>query len=442
MKMRIVRGVTISVILLLIALGTSLAASTVTLNDSYVEKILTYREEGESWYEEYAYGKFTATFKLDLNSIFPATKTENITQQFNGDTCFDIAIGAISESFCLGEGGDVKYTPGKTSATVTRKEDIGDEKEKWLRYMTTTVKWTAKNVLTIKMSGKPDWVGWILSDSYDGMTEDAIEDTTEASVTVSGTFTDKYGGEITEIYASSDLSVTGKANTKTITKGQGDYLEEFELTTVTLSGKGEALITHNGEEWTLDSFAGPWLLSPNGSEMSDIYIISDGQGSITEWGAFGALQGTYDVMTDGSFSTTLNQVNDDPVVIEGSFTSLNIIAIVDPVAGTMRKISDTSACGGTWSGTLNETAGETVTINFTVGSDGSITDFSGITGPVAGRMFCETGIVVAFFQTGAGIDDPYNQIGLEGTRTGDSITGSFELDNGSEVDGTFLLVKQ
>jgi hypothetical protein len=226
MKVKTGIGLAMLLILLMLAVGTALAASTVTLKDSYVEKILTYREEGESWFEEYAAGNVAATFNLDLSSIFPSTR--NITQQFNGDTCFDISVGAIGESFCLGEGGDVKYTLGKTSATITRKEDIGEEREKWITYMKTTVKWTAKNLLTIKVSGKPDWVGWALADYYDGMTEDTIQDITEASVTVSGTFTDKNFVEITEFYASSDISVTGKATTKTIAKGKGDNQEEFE----------------------------------------------------------------------------------------------------------------------------------------------------------------------------------------------------------------------
>ena len=69
--------------------------------------------------------KFSITFKLDLSSVFPATSTENITKQFNGNTCFDISAGAISESFCLGEGGDVKYTEGKPSVTVTRRGTEG-----------------------------------------------------------------------------------------------------------------------------------------------------------------------------------------------------------------------------------------------------------------------------------------------------------------------------
>jgi hypothetical protein len=438
MKVKTGIGLAMLVILFMLAVGTTFAASTVTLKDSYVEKILTYREEGESWYEEYAAGKVAATFNLDLSSIFPSTR--NITQQFKGDTCFDISLGAIEESFCLGDGGDVKYTAGKTSATITRKEDIGEERGKWITYMKTTVKWTAKNILTIKVSGKPDWVGWVLADYYDGVTEDAIQDITQASVTVSGTFTDKNDVEITECYASSDISVTGKATTKTIAKGKGDYQEEFELTTVTLAGTGVATITHNGEEWTLDSFTGPWLLTADGTAA--IYVISDGVGSITEWGAFGALDGAYDVAEDGSFSATLDQEGGDPLVLEGSFTSSNTIDITNPVPGTMRKISDASACSGRWSGTFDETEGETVPIDFNLGSDGSVTNFSGITGPVTGRMFCEAGTVVAFFRTGEDIGDPYNQIGLEGIRTVNSITGSLYLDDGGEVSGTFALVKQ
>jgi hypothetical protein len=232
-----------SVMLFVIGVNHSFSASTVSFKESYADKIYTYREDGESYYEMEPTGKFAATFKLDLSSIFPATKTDNITKQFNGETCFDISVGAISEYFCLGDGGDVAYTPGKTSAQVTRKEDIGEEKVKWITTKKTTVKWTAKNIVTIKLSGNAAWVGWIMADQFAGDTDPAIMDYVSASVIISGTFVDKNGAELTDVYAGSELSVTGKATTKTVRKGRGDEQEEFELAKVTLSGKGEATIS-------------------------------------------------------------------------------------------------------------------------------------------------------------------------------------------------------
>ncbi|MBI4719834.1 MAG: hypothetical protein HY770_01090 [Chitinivibrionia bacterium] len=71
-----------------------------------------------------------------------------------------------------------------------------------------------------------------------------------------------------------------------------------------------------------------------------------------------------------------------------------------------------------------------------------MTAFTGFAGPVAGKMFCQAGKTVARFVTALGPSDPYNQISLNGSRTGNSISGSFYIDNGAAVDGTFTLVKQ
>lgn len=225
-----------------ISLGIA-STNTVCFNDSYVDKVKMFREEGDTWYEEYTGGKFAATFKLDLSSIFPASETQNITKQFNGTTCFSIVVGAVMEEFCLGDGGDVKYTEGKANATVARKEDVGEEREKWITVMKTTVKWTKKNVLTIKISGNAAWVGWILADNYDGTSEPAITDTVITSVMVTGTFIDNTSADITSFYATSDVAVTGNSDTKPVVKGPDQ--EEFELTTVKLTGKGTVTVGYD-----------------------------------------------------------------------------------------------------------------------------------------------------------------------------------------------------
>ena len=194
-------------------------------------------------------------------------------------------------------------------------------------------------------------------------------------------------------------------------------------------------------EWVAFSFSGVWLLSIDGEQ--DVYLISDGAGSIIEWGTFNALQGTYNIGADGSFSTTFYSQNDPPIEVISRFTSPTTITITTPYVGTMKKISDVSSCSGTWNGTFNETLGATYSVDFTVGNDGAVTNFTGITGPVTGKMFCEAGKVVAFFKTDLDISNPFNQIALEGTRTGDSMSGSLYLDKGGPAaNGTFTLVKQ
>ena len=162
---------------------------------------------------------------------------------------------------------------------------------------------------------------------------------------------------------------------------------------------------------------------------------------ITECGIFYFVSGAYEVGEDGSFSVTLNTEGESPIEVTGTFTIPTFIEIKSPFLGTITKISDASACSGTWTGTLDETSGGSTAITFTIDSTGAVTSFTGVTGPVTGRMFCQAGKVAVFFTTGAGTDDPYNQISLEGTRVGDSITGSLYLDNASSVDGTFSITK-
>ena len=190
--------------------------------------------------------------------------------------------------------------------------------------------------------------------------------------------------------------------------------------------------------WTSASFSGPWLFSSRSER--DAHLISDGGGSIRDCGIFNFESGTYQVGEDGSFSATLKTDDDSPIKLSGHFTSDTTISIQNP-SGTMTKISDASACSGTWSGTFKEKDGQSTAITFKVNDYGTVTSFTGISGPVTGRMFCQAGKVAAFFETGVDSEEPYSQIGLEGTKRSSRITGSLYLNDSSGVDGTFTINK-
>jgi len=191
--------------------------------------------------------------------------------------------------------------------------------------------------------------------------------------------------------------------------------------------------------WTSASFSGPWLFSSRSER--DAHLISDGGGSISDCGIFNFKSGTYQVGEDGSFSATLKTEEDSSIKLSGHFTSGTTISIQSP-SGTMTKISDASACSGTWSGTFKEKDGPSTAITFKVNDYGAVTSFTGISGPVTGRMFCQAKKVAAFFETGVDSEDPYSQIGLEGTKESRRITGSLYLNDSSGVDGTFTINKQ
>ena len=184
------------------------------------------------------------------------------------------------------------------------------------------------------------------------------------------------------------------------------------------------------------------MLSTSGNP--DIYVIGDGSGTITGWGAFYMNGGSYQVQANGAFTATLNSTHDNPAQLSGSFSSPTQVTLTGSLTGSLTRVPDPSTCAGTWSGSLNETGGPTYPITFTVDSTGAVTSFTGFQGPVTGGMFSESGKVVAFFKTGLDPNSsPYNQIQLNGTLAGNSITGSYEIDeSGNSPNGTFTLTKQ
>jgi len=59
-------------------------------------------------------------------------------------------------------------------------------------------------------------------------------------------------------------------------------------------------------------------------------------------------------------------------------------------------------------------------------------------------MFSNNGSVVAHFTTGEPSTipfSPFNQLNLNGSFSGKTISGTYEIDNGQGTDGTFQLTK-
>ena len=73
-----------------------------------------------------------------------------------------------------------------------------------------------------------------------------------------------------------------------------------------------------------------------------------------------------------------------------------------------------------------------------------VANFNGFASPVQGKMLHESGLVVAFFKTGETDNNPYNQIAIMNSEFlgNNTISGSFEIDNGMGADGTILLTRQ
>ncbi len=186
------------------------------------------------------------------------------------------------------------------------------------------------------------------------------------------------------------------------------------------------------------SLAEVWLTA--GGPNEDIYFMTDGAGSITDYGGFYAAGGSYQVQPGGSFTATFNTQGHGSSSVTGVMTSPVTWIGTGSWTATGAKVVNTGACAGTWSGTLTQTAGSvTNPIVLTVDQTGTVSSFTGLGTTATGKMFCQADKVVAHLITG--LSNSYYQITLNGLRTGNSISGAFWIDNPSPPggDGTFTL---
>lgn len=188
------------------------------------------------------------------------------------------------------------------------------------------------------------------------------------------------------------------------------------------------------------SLSGVWLMG--GGSQNNLYIVSDGNGSLSASGNFnpGTPPGTYSVQANGTYSLTINSTYDGAIPFTGTLTSSTAGTIAwAGGSGTISKVASLSATQGTWSGTVMETTAHAISL--TVDATGTITSSTGFTGTVTGKMFSQSGNVVAFFTTGA--TDAFKQVNITGTLSGSTITGSvYNEGTSSSAVATVTLTKQ
>lgn len=125
--------------------------------------------------------------------------------------------------------------------------------------------------------------------------------------------------------------------------------------------------------------AGWWLLTPSypiQNEYSAIYYSSNG--TVTAWSAFDATFGAYTVDTTNHFSTNLT-VENNPIIAtgtmmnatSGSYGAKNSTSNEVVEYGTYKKISNPSACEGTWIASEGDVLA--MHVNFNVNSSGQVT---------------------------------------------------------------------
>lgn len=207
------------------------AADSVTFTETYADKVVSSREDGETFYDVIPTGSFTAKATLAFDDgdidIVPTVNTPVV-----------ITVGNWAYEGTLGD--DERYTDGKSSATIllTHEEcknaDCDDTKE--VTHGKITIKASSRGVavtVTAKTGSTPK--------------DDELEESPAAA---------NFAGETLTIVAADGatlpvsidigngafhregfLALTGKVATKTVRKGSGEDAEEFETTTASLKGK-------------------------------------------------------------------------------------------------------------------------------------------------------------------------------------------------------------
>ena len=157
-------------------LAAKTAKSTLTISESLTEKVTCSQSPTTKAWScgVVAADSYTISATILLTGVDIAT--------FTRDTTFDLEVGGLHISRPLSA--DPKYTPGKTSATLTAS--YTDNKNKKVVYQTVILKWT-KSQLTVSINGKtadtttPGWTS-IQADTYIGHSGGKITATTSGSI--------------------------------------------------------------------------------------------------------------------------------------------------------------------------------------------------------------------------------------------------------------------
>jgi uncharacterized protein YjdB len=194
----------------------------------------------------------------------------------------------------------------------------------------------------------------------------------------------------------------------------------------------------------LSLLEGAWMLTNNSG--GNFYIISDGAGTITDFGAITCGGGKYQIDENGSFTAPIDPDSDDPFVlvgrVMGNFGTWSISG--ESTGGTMEKIGNRSLAQGVWNGSLvvqyNSYAGSGVAtasndITFAVDSMGRGVSVNGIgiQGLRGGHMFIlPSGQAKVLVRTLNNRADPWWEFSLEGQMNGNTLYGRALVDGASE----------
>ena len=209
--------------------------------------------------------------------------------------------------------------------------------------------------------------------------------------------------------------------------------------------------TLNGQ-WLLHG--GPISAANAEADTSLFYVGFDGNGNIIDWENFGPVGGTDSVTASGFISMTLitgsvNGSTEDTILLSAQLTSPNY-ATMGPGAG-LSKILNVGALTDSLVGVLNSPIAGQRDIMLQLNSQGQIISSTGLTTPVSGRVYADSGIFMGHVKTGDtfmytadSLGSSWDEFTIVGSYVNDSLNGVIFLDGPKDHSphGTVHLVRR
>jgi len=173
-----------------------------------------------------------------------------------------------------------------------------------------------------------------------------------------------------------------------------------------------------------------------------LYVVFDGNGTITDCSGFGTFTGSnYSVTTSGAISGNLIMVGDGSYPLIGQLSSQNAGTLtVNGVSCVLSRISNQSALTGSFSGTLSTANCGQKTVMITLNDQGIITSSTGLGTPVSGRVYADLGVFIGHLKTGDS-SNGWNEISIMGYYSNNTLNGKVSLDLRDCVNTSAQLTK-
>jgi hypothetical protein len=156
-----------------------------------------------------------------------------------------------------------------------------------------------------------------------------------------------------------------------------------------------------GPQYSNATLTGMWMIKITNPVTVSVAYKFDGNGLVVEDYDLnpGTLPYPYSVQANGTFTLFMGGPSTSASGMltsstEGSITTSDGF----PVTATLKKILNLGACQGTWAGTL--AGGFASSFSITVDNTGTITGGSGFTGPIGGKLFCQSSDATGLVTTG------------------------------------------